>query len=267
MATFHATTIVAVRRENGDVCIGGDGQVTMGETSIMKHSAKKVRKIYKNTVLAGFAGSVADAFTLTEKFEKKLEEHGGNLKRAAVALAQMWRSDRAMRNLEALMLAADHENILLISGRDLVLMAGLSALVVAGAWRFYPQIEASAFDEEFARTRGVRTDAVFLAVLAVVAVSVVLLQTFVGIVMVIAMLTLPSGTAGFAARNLRGMMVLASLLSALFSVGGLALSWRTDLPSGAVVVVLSGAVFLGASGFRMLAARKSRPRTARPRGK
>ncbi len=158
-------------------------------------------------------------------------------------------------------------NILLISGRDLVLMAGLSALVVAGAWRFYPQIEASAFDEEFARTRGVRTDAVFLAVLAVVAVSVVLLQTFVGIVMVIAMLTLPSGTAGFAARNLRGMMVLASLLSALFSVGGLALSWRTDLPSGAVVVVLSGAVFLGASGFRMLAARKSRPRTARPRGK
>jgi ATP-dependent HslUV protease subunit HslV len=93
----------------------------MGETSIMKHSAKKVRKIYKNTVLAGFAGSVADAFTLTEKFEKKLEEHGGNLKRAAVALAQLWRSDRAMRNLEALMLAADHENILLISGNGEVI--------------------------------------------------------------------------------------------------------------------------------------------------
>lgn len=121
MGNFHATTIVAVRRENGDVCIGGDGQVTMGETSIMKHSAKKVRKIYKNTVLAGFAGSVADAFTLTEKFEKKLEEHGGNLKRAAVALAQLWRSDRAMRNLEALMLAADHENILLISGNGEVI--------------------------------------------------------------------------------------------------------------------------------------------------
>ncbi|PKM85304.1 MAG: HslU--HslV peptidase proteolytic subunit [Firmicutes bacterium HGW-Firmicutes-11] len=121
MGNFHATTIVAVRRENGDVCIGGDGQVTMGQTSIMKHSAKKVRKIYKNTVLAGFAGSVADAFTLTEKFEKKLEEHGGNLKRAAVALAQLWRSDRAMRNLEALMLAADHENILLISGNGEVI--------------------------------------------------------------------------------------------------------------------------------------------------
>lgn len=121
MSNFHATTIVAVRRANGDVCIGGDGQVTMGQTSIMKHSAKKVRKIYKNTVLAGFAGSVADAFTLTEKFEKKLEEHGGNLKRAAVALAQLWRSDRAMRNLEALMLAADHENILLISGNGEVI--------------------------------------------------------------------------------------------------------------------------------------------------
>lgn len=159
-------------------------------------------------------------------------------------------------------------NILLISGRDLILMAVLSVLVVAGAWRFYPQIEASAFDEEFARTRGVRTDAVFLVTLAVVAVSVVVLQTFVGIVMVIAMLTLPSGTAGFAARNLRGMMILASLLSALFSVGGLALSWETDLPSGAVVVVLSGAVFLGASGLRMLAGgRRSRQKTARPSGK
>lgn len=159
-------------------------------------------------------------------------------------------------------------NILLISGRDLILMAVLSVLVVAGAWRFYPQIEASAFDEEFARTRGVRTDAVFLVTLAVVAVSVVVLQTFVGIVMVIAMLTLPSGTAGFAARNLRGMMILASLLSALFSVGGLALSWETDLPSGAVVVVLSGAVFLGASGLRMLVGgRRSRPNTRLPDGK
>lgn len=120
-SNFHATTIVAVKRGNGDVCIGGDGQVTMGETAIMKNNAKKVRKIYKNTVITGFAGSVADAFTLTEKFEKKLEEHGGNLKRAAVALAQTWRSDRAMRNLEALMLAADKENILLISGNGEVI--------------------------------------------------------------------------------------------------------------------------------------------------
>jgi ATP-dependent HslUV protease subunit HslV len=87
----------------------------------MKHKAKKVRKIYKNTVLSGFAGSVADAFTLTEKFEKKLEEHGGNLKRAAVALAQSWRRDNAMRNLEALMVAADRENLLLISGNGEVI--------------------------------------------------------------------------------------------------------------------------------------------------
>ena len=116
MVKFHATTICAVRRSSGDVCIGGDGQVTMGETAIMKNGAKKVRKIYKNTVVSGFAGSVADAFSLTEKFEGKLEEHSGNLKRAAVDLAQMWRSDKGMRNLEALMIVADKENMLVISG-------------------------------------------------------------------------------------------------------------------------------------------------------
>ncbi|MDR1028911.1 MAG: ATP-dependent protease subunit HslV [Clostridiales Family XIII bacterium] len=118
---FHATTIVAVRRSGDDVCIGGDGQVTMGETSVMKHTAKKVRKIYKNSVLTGFAGSVSDAFTLTERFEKKLEEHGGNLKRAAVALAQSWRSDQAIRNLEALMVAASGESLLVISGNGEVI--------------------------------------------------------------------------------------------------------------------------------------------------
>lgn len=113
---FHATTIVAVRRDENDICIGGDGQVTFGETTVMKHNAKKVRKIYKDSVITGFAGSVADAFTLTEKFEKKLEEHSGNLKRAAVALAQEWRSDKVLKKLEAIMLAADKEGILLISG-------------------------------------------------------------------------------------------------------------------------------------------------------
>ena len=116
MVQFHATTICAVRRGPDDICIGGDGQVTMGETAIMKNGAKKVRKIYKNSVISGFAGSVADAFSLTEKFEKKLEEHGGNLKRAAVDLAQLWRSDKGMRNLEALMIVADKENMLVISG-------------------------------------------------------------------------------------------------------------------------------------------------------
>lgn len=121
MIEFHATTIVAVKRSPDDICIGGDGQVTMGQTAIMKATAKKVRKIYKNSVVTGFAGSVSDAFSLTEKFEKKLEEHSGNLKKAAVALAQLWRSDRAMRNLEALMIAADKENILLISGNGEVI--------------------------------------------------------------------------------------------------------------------------------------------------
>jgi len=115
MGQFHATTICAVRRGD-EVCIGGDGQVTMGETAIMKNGAKKVKKIYKNSIITGFAGSVADAFSLTEKFESKLDEHGGNLKRAAVALAQLWRSDKAVRNLEALMIVADKEDMLIISG-------------------------------------------------------------------------------------------------------------------------------------------------------
>lgn len=121
MVEFRATTIVAVRRSKDDICIAGDGQVTMGETAIMKAGAKKVTKIYKDSVLVGFAGSVADAFSLREKFEKKLEEHGGNLKKAAVSLAQMWRMDKAMRSLEALMLVADRENILLISGNGEVI--------------------------------------------------------------------------------------------------------------------------------------------------
>ena len=121
MVQFHATTICAVRRGPDDVCIGGDGQVTMGESAIMKNGAKKVRKIYKNTVVSGFAGSVADAFSLTEKFEKKLEEHSGNLKRAAVDLAQLWRSDKGMRSLEALMIVADKDEMLIISGNGEVI--------------------------------------------------------------------------------------------------------------------------------------------------
>ena len=116
MVQFHATTICAVRRGPDDICIGGDGQVTMGETAIMKNGAKKVRKIYKNSVVSGFAGSVADAFSLTEKFENKMEEHSGNLKRAAVDLSQLWRSDKGMRNLDALMIVADKDSMLVISG-------------------------------------------------------------------------------------------------------------------------------------------------------
>ena len=111
---IKATTILAVRRE-GKVALGGDGQVTFGDT-IMKASAQKVRKLRDGKVLAGFAGSVADAFTLFEKFEEKLERFPGNLSRAAVELAKEWRSDRYLRRLEAMLAVADQQNLYLLSG-------------------------------------------------------------------------------------------------------------------------------------------------------
>ncbi|MBP1904197.1 ATP-dependent protease subunit HslV [Paenibacillus turicensis] len=113
--TFHATTICAVRH-NGKCAIAGDGQVTFGESVIMKQTAKKVRRLYRGQVLAGFAGSVADAITLFEKFEGKLEEHHGNLQRAAVELAKDWRQDRVLRKLEALLIVMDKSGMLLVSG-------------------------------------------------------------------------------------------------------------------------------------------------------
>jgi zinc transport system permease protein len=149
-------------------------------------------------------------------------------------------------------------NILLVSTRDLILLATLDIVVMILVWRFYHQIEASAFDEEFARTRGVPTNAIFFVILAVTAVAVVLLQTFVGIVMVIAMLTLPAGTAGYFSRSLAGMMVFAIAFSFLSSVGGLVISWQLNLPSGAVVVLLAGAVFLVISGLKIYGAKRKR---------
>lgn len=133
---FHATTICAVRRPNGDICIGGDGQVTMGETTIMKNNAKKVKKIYGDRVLTGFAGSVADAFSLTDKFEKKLEEHSGNLKRAAVDLAQIWRSDKGARSLEALMIVMDRDNLLVISGNGEVIVPDMDVVAIGSGGNF-----------------------------------------------------------------------------------------------------------------------------------
>lgn len=135
-------------------------------------------------------------------------------------------------------------NILLISKYDLVLLLLLDLVVLGLTWRFYSQIEAFAFDEEYARVRGVKTNLLFFTILTIVAVAVVLLQTFVGIVMVIAMLTLPAGTAAYSARNLRQMMFLASLYSLLFSLGGLGAGWAFDLPVGAMVVVIAGAVYI-----------------------
>jgi ATP-dependent HslUV protease subunit HslV len=110
----HATTILAVRK-GGQTCIAGDGQVSLGDT-IMKHGARKVRTLYHNQLLAGFAGASADAFTLFERFEQKLEEHRGQLRRSAVELAKDWRSDRALRRLEAMLIVADAEDTLLVSG-------------------------------------------------------------------------------------------------------------------------------------------------------
>jgi ATP-dependent HslUV protease subunit HslV len=114
MKEFHGTTIVCVRK-NGQVAIGGDGQVTLGQTAI-KHTAKKIRRIYGGKVLVGFSGATADAITLFDKFEGKLEEYRGNLKRAAVELAKDWRTDRILRRLEALLAIADKESMFLISG-------------------------------------------------------------------------------------------------------------------------------------------------------
>ena len=109
------TTICAVKR-NGKIAIAGDGQVTMGENTIFKNSAKKVRRIYNDQVVTGFAGSVADAFALSEKFEEKLTQFSGNLPRAAVELAQDWRMDKAMRKLEAMLIVASGETLMIVSG-------------------------------------------------------------------------------------------------------------------------------------------------------
>ena len=114
METIHATTILALRH-GGVVVMAGDGQVTFGQT-VMKHAARKVRRIFGDKVLAGFAGAGADAFTLFEKFEAQLQQHNGNLRRAAVELAKEWRTDRVLRRLEALLVAADRETLLVLSG-------------------------------------------------------------------------------------------------------------------------------------------------------
>ena len=112
---FRGTTICAVKR-NGQIAIAGDGQVTMGEHTIFKTTARKVRRLYNGEVVVGFAGSVADAFTLCEKFEEKLQQCGGNLEKAAVALAQNWRGDQMMRQLESMMIAANKDRLLILSG-------------------------------------------------------------------------------------------------------------------------------------------------------
>ena len=132
---IRGTTICAVRR-NGECAMAGDGQVTMGETAIMKMGAKKVRRIFGGKVVVGFAGSVADAFALEEKFEEKLTQFSGNLPRAAVELAQEWRQDKAMRKLEAMLLCADKENLMLVSGTGEVIEPDDGILAIGSGGNF-----------------------------------------------------------------------------------------------------------------------------------
>ncbi|MBN1698352.1 MAG: ATP-dependent protease subunit HslV [Spirochaetales bacterium] len=136
MRKFKSTTVIAVRR-NGKVAMGGDGQVTLGNT-IMKANALKVRKIYENKIIVGFAGATADAFTLFERFEAKVKEYGGDLTRAAVELAKDWRTDRALRRLEALLLVADIKKTLLISGTGDVVEPEKGAIAIGsgGAYAY-----------------------------------------------------------------------------------------------------------------------------------
>ena len=148
---FHGTTIVAVHKD-GKTAIAGDGQVTLGQNTIMKHNARKVRKLYNNKVIMGSDGAVADAFTLSEKFEGKLEQHGGNLQRAAVELAQEWRADKVLRKLEAMLIVGDSTSLLVISGSGEVIepddgvvaigSGGSYALAAAKALYYNTQLSA-----------------------------------------------------------------------------------------------------------------------------
>ncbi|MBQ4568032.1 MAG: ATP-dependent protease subunit HslV [Desulfovibrio sp.] len=128
----HATTILVVRKD-GHVAMAGDGQVTLGQTTIMKHTAQKVRRLHEGRILAGFAGATADAFTLFELFEAKLKENRGNLLRAAVEMTKDWRKDKYLRKLEAMLLLADNEHLLLLSGNgDVIEPDGDAAAIGSG---------------------------------------------------------------------------------------------------------------------------------------
>ncbi len=156
---IHATTIICVRRK-GKVAVAGDGQVTLGDT-VIKHGAKKIRRLYNDKILAGFAGSSADSFALFSRFESKLEQYHGNLSRAAVELAKDWRTDRALRHLEAVMIVTDDKATFLISGTgDLIEpddgivgigSGGAYALAAARALSKYTELSAREIAEEAMR--------------------------------------------------------------------------------------------------------------------
>lgn len=142
MEQYHGTTILSIRK-NGKVVIGGDGQVSMGHT-ILKGNARKVRRLYNNKVIAGFAGGTADAFTLFEKFEGKLEKHQGNLLRAAVELAKDWRMDKMLRRLEALLVVADSKTSLILTGNGDVIEPEHDGIMAIGSGGHYAQAAAIA---------------------------------------------------------------------------------------------------------------------------
>lgn len=145
MKQFDGTTILCVRRGN-QVALGGDGQVSMGNTCV-KGNARKVRRIYNGSVIAGFAGGTADAFTLAERFEGKLEKHGGNLTRAAVEMAKDWRSDRVLRRLEALLIVADKETSLMVSGNGDVMEPEEHGVIAIGSGGAFAQAAGRALVE------------------------------------------------------------------------------------------------------------------------
>jgi ATP-dependent HslUV protease subunit HslV len=147
METFHGTTILSVRRD-GEVALGGDGQVTLGNV-VVKATARKIRRLYHDKVLAGFAGATADAFTLFERFEAKLEKHQGHLVRSAVELAKDWRSDRVLRRLEAMLAIVDAQSSLIITGNGDVLEPELG-IVAIGSGGAYAQAAARALLEHSA---------------------------------------------------------------------------------------------------------------------
>jgi ATP-dependent HslUV protease, peptidase subunit HslV len=159
---IRSTTVLSIRR-NGNVVLAGDGQVTLGE-SVIKHSAKKIRRLYNDKILAGFAGSTADAFTLFSRFEAKLEQYHGNLGRAAVELAKDWRTDKYLRHLEALLLVCDKEQTFLLSGQGDVIepdggvaaigSGGPFALAAAQALAAHTELPARKIAEEAMKIAG-----------------------------------------------------------------------------------------------------------------
>lgn len=157
MTDFHATTILAVRK-NGQVAMAGDGQVTLGQSMVVKHTTHKLRRLYEGRIVAGFAGATADAFTLYELFEAKLKEFHGNLVRSAVEMTKEWRKDKYLRKLEAMLLLADKEHILLLSGTGDVIepddsvaaigSGGPYALAAARALARHTEMDAKTVVEE-----------------------------------------------------------------------------------------------------------------------